>query len=337
MHQIRHQKIIQILWYSLPAIIILSMVWLTQSPLFAPHANQLAFAITIDLLVTAPLVYFLIIRKKAIPNTSIVLVIGIGVIVASMILPKSHQNTLEFIKFWILPFIELFVVSYVIYTVRKSIKAFKLTESYDFHANIKIALAAIMPQKVIGFVSMEISAFYYAFVNWKKLKLKPNEYAYHHESGTRAVLLVLLFLIAIETFVFHLLLQNWSSLVAWILSVLSIYSGFQILGILKSLSQRPIVIRGHQIILRYGILAEGEISIHQIKSIQGFKGEIIDEPEIQSFSPLGGIEGHNVLIELHAPFSYTGFYGLKKEAKTLALFIDDPVRFTSTVKSLLKN
>lgn len=335
MQQLSHQKHLKTLWYSLPVILILSIIWLTQSPIFDAHPNQLSFAVTIDLLITIPFIYFLIIRKKSIPKTTVVLAIGIGVLIASIILPKTHQAPLSFVKLWILPFVELFVVIYVIYSVRKSVKAFKKAKigHYDFFTNLKNALGGIMPKKMVGFIAMEIGAFYYAFLSWKKHQFIANEYSYHKESGTRAVLLVSLFLIAIETVVFHILLQNWSLIFAWVLSILSVYSGFQILGILKSLSQRPITIQQHKINLRYGIIAEGEIPIQQIKSIREFKGEITDnQKDIQSFSPFGNLEGHNVLIELYEPFYYHAFYGFKKKGKNIAFFIDDPILFISEVK-----
>ncbi|MFK8038154.1 MAG: hypothetical protein AB8B74_07690 [Crocinitomicaceae bacterium] len=338
MNQISQNRILQLLWYTLPITIIGSMVLISKSTLFEPNASKLAPAIILDLIFTLPLIYFFIIRKKSIPKTTIVPVFIIGIITASIIIPIQHQSLLDSVKFWILPFVELFVMLYLIFTIRKSVKAFKKqeTENYDFHSNIKIALADIMPQKAISFVAMEVSAFYYSFIKWKSLNLAKNEYTYHRESGTRAILIVLLFLIGIETFVFHLLLESWSTIFAWVLTGLSIYSGFQILGILKSLSQRPVMIKNDKIVLRYGIIAEGEALIQDIKSISGFKGEIADKESIKSFSPLGDLEGHNVIIEFEAPFQYTGFYGFKKEATTLALFIDDPKSFILAVEESIE-
>ena len=334
MRQLNYSKAIQFLWYTLPVSIILTMVWLSKSPIFKLHSNELAPAITIDLLLTLPLVYFLIIRKTSVPKTTIVPVLVIGVVTATFILPKDQQGLLDFAKTWLLPFVEIFVVSYVIITVRKSIKAFKAhkTNTFDFYANIKVALRNIVPAKVVPFAAMEISAFYYAFINWRRPKLSSTEFSYHKESGTRAILIVLLFLIALETFVFHILLVRWSVIFAWILTGISIYSGFQILGILKSLNQRPIIINSNKVILKYGIIGDAEINLSNIENITPQKKEVTKESGIVSFSPLGDLEGHNVLITLKHPITIHGFYGIKKEAQTLALFVDQPSEFIATRK-----
>ena len=335
MGQINHNRILHFVWYSMPVIIIAVLVLLTKSSLFQTNASRLAPAIILDLLIILPLVYFLIIRKKSIPKTTVVLVLVIGVVTATFIIPEQHQGLLDAIKFWVLPFVELFVVTYVFFTIRKSIKAFKKnnTGQFDFFSNLKAALADIMPVKVIPFVAMEISAFYYGFIKWKKNALASNEYSYHKESGTKAILLVLLFLVAIETFVFHLLLIRWSPVIAWVLTGLSIYSAFQIIGILKSLIHRPIVITDSCIELKYGILADAELAIENIESISIQKEEVTKESGILSFSPLGDLEGHNVLITLKSKISISGFYGMKKEAEKIALFVDEPDVFIKTIES----
>jgi hypothetical protein len=333
MSRSRSRIFLHTIWYLQPLFIIAILVWLAKSPLFQAHASTLAPAIIIDLLVTLPFVYFLIIRKKSISKTTIVAVLVVGIVTASLVIPSEHQGLLNAFKFWVLPFIELFVISYVIFTIRKSVKAFKETEtrSYDFYDNLKLALADILPNKLIPFVAMEISAFYYAFIRWKKLDIKPNEYSYHKESGTRAILLVLLLIIAIETFVFHLILMNGFPILAWILSGLSIYSGFQIFGILKSLSQRPIIIKNGYLHLKYGILTDAIVDNCNIQSISFFKGELNKDASAVSFSPFGGIEGHNIIIVFHQPVIVKGLYGIQKEARSLALFLDQPHLFIQSL------
>ncbi len=340
MEQLGNRKILQFFWYSLPLAIILTMVWLVKSPLFESNANQLAPAVTIDLLLTLPLVYFLIIRKKSIPKTTTVLVLGIGVLIASLILPKHDQWLLNYAKIWLLPLVELLVITYVFFTIRKSVRAFKSSQnnatSFDFHTNLKEALSKIIPVKAIPFVAMEISVFYYGFIRWKKLTLNQLEFSYHRESGTKAALLILILIIGVETFAFHILLINSAQVLAWILTGLSIYSGFQIYGIYKSLNRRPIRIETDKIHLRYGIIAEAEIDMGNIKSIQPQKGEINKESGTISFSPFGNLEGHNVLFELERPIMVSGLYGVKRHTNYLALFVDNPKDFISAVQMSIK-
>lgn len=80
--------------------------------------------------------------------------------------------------------------------------------------------------------------FYYGFIYWKKRELIENEFSYHTDSGT--ITLLIIFIVAIKTVVLPILVTKWSSLVACILTLLSVYSGIKIFGFLKSMFKRPL-------------------------------------------------------------------------------------------------
>ena len=103
--------------FSIPLLIIASMAVLTYSALFTTHSNELSLAITIDLLLTTPFIYFLLIRKTTIPKTTVVPFVIIGVVVCSFILPSENQYYLSLFKTWVLPIIEVSVLSYIIYNI----------------------------------------------------------------------------------------------------------------------------------------------------------------------------------------------------------------------------
>ena len=66
----------------------------------------------------------------------------------------------------------------------------------------------------------------------------------------------------------HGLLAQWNNIVAWTLTLLSVYSGIKILGFLKSMTKRPISIEDNKLFLRYGIMNETIIDIKNIESIE---------------------------------------------------------------------
>ena len=123
--------------------------------------------------------------------------------------------------------------TYIIIKVRLGIKQFKhqKNESTDFFSAVKTACSEILPDKLITPFATEISVFYYGFINWRRRKLKPNEFSYHKESSTQIILITFIFLIAIETFALHLALVNWQPIFAWVLTGLSTYTGLQVFGI----------------------------------------------------------------------------------------------------------
>jgi hypothetical protein len=281
----------------------------------------------------------LAIRKTTIPKTTVVPIIILGVTIGSFIVPLENQYYLNSFKTWCIPVIELLVLAFVIYTIVKARRRFKLNEqegSSDFFTVLKMTCYEILPKvAVIPFVT-EIAVFYYGFMHWKTIKLKPNEFSYHKDSGAVGLLMALVFLIAIETLAIHVLLAQWSALAAWILTGVSIYSAIQIFGFSKSMFKRPLVITNNRIYMRYGIMNETIINIKNVESVELSTTDIAPNTLTRKLSILGALEGHNIVITLNKENTLVGLYGIKKKYKILALHVDDKQGFKATIENLLK-
>ncbi|WP_420318703.1 hypothetical protein [Ekhidna sp.] len=321
----------------LPFVIPVLCIWVVNTPFFSEDPISLSYAITFDLLITTPILYFLTIRKSEIPKTTVVPVFILGIVIASIILPDEHQLYVSLVKTWFLPILEISIVTYLIITIRKAIKEFKSAGSIDFFSAAKDASNKILPKKVAILFATELSVFYYGLITWKSRALQQNEFSYHQNTSTRMVLGVFIFLIIIEATAVHLLLQGWSTIAAWILTILSIYGCFQILGILKSLSRRPIVISKDSINLRYGIMNEAEIPLERIKNIIPFTQPVEKNDGYIHLSAFKDMEGHNILIELKEEMPLNGFYGMKKSFRKLLLYIDQPEAFYEKVEKNLNS
>ena len=295
-----------------------------KSPLLG-NSDSFTLAITIDLLLTVPLVYLFLIHQTEIPKTTAVPVMIIGLLIGSYFLPKESQTYLALFKTWCLPIIELSVLSFVVLKVRSAIGKYKHLKGVkpDFFSALKSTCREILPKAAVMPVVTEVSVIYYGFLNWRTRTLEKNEFTYHKESGTPALLGAFIFIIVIETFVLHLLLAKWSVIAAWILSGLSIYTALQVLGFARSLTKRPISIDVDSLSLRYGILNVELISTP------------IENPSFIKLSPLGEMESHNTIIRLNQEHVLTGLYGAKKRFKILGLHVDEPVRFKEQLDRVL--
>jgi hypothetical protein len=280
----------------------------------------------------------LLIRKTSIPKTTLVPFLIFGVIICSFILPIEHQNYLSLFKIWVLPVVELSILSFVIFNVRKGIKRFRLNknESFDFFTTLKSTCYEILPRGIVMPVVTEMAVFYYGFLNWRKRELKNNEFTYHKDSGTIALLIVVIFIVAIETFVIHILVQRWNNTVAWILTFLSIYSAIQILGLLRSMPKRPISIENAKLYLRYGIMNETTIEFNNIESVELSSKDIVSTKGIRRLSILGELESHNLVIRLKEENILYGLYGIKREYKVLALYVDNKEEFQNQVNKYIQ-
>ncbi len=321
----------------IPLGLLTVLIFLIRSP-FMSGSESLSLAITIDLVLTIPLVYFLLIRTSKIPKTTVLPVMILGVLIGSYLLPEENQMYLDLFKTWALPVIELSALTFVILKVRKAVRQFKAnsTESLDFFTTLKTTCRDMLPKAAVMPVVMEISVIYYGFITWKRRGLKPNEFSYHKDSGTPALLMVLIFLIAIETLVFHILLSMWSVLAAWVLTCLSLYSAIQLLGFLKSMLFRPISIEGDKLYLRYGIMSETTIDLSNIATVEASSKDLELDHNTRKLSILGDLESHNLILSLKKENELLGLYGTKKAYKKLALFVDNPTAFKDSIDNLLE-
>ncbi|MEM6684870.1 MAG: hypothetical protein AAF617_03655, partial [Bacteroidota bacterium] len=199
----------------------------------------------------------------------------------------------------------------------------------------KKTCAEVLPKPVVIPFATEVAVFYYGFIYWKRRKLAENEFSYHKESSSLALFFVLILIVGIEIVPIHILLAKWSEVAAWILTILSAYSGLQIFGYAKSLMKRPIVIENDTLILRYGIVQEAEIPLWDIKEITLSSKDLDKEEKIAKLSLLGELEGHNVLIETNNEHTLRGLFGSKKTFTKIAMHVDTPVDFKKYIEDLI--
>ncbi len=321
--------------FGIPILMILSMILIARSSIFNLYSNKLTLGVTLDLLLTIPLVYFLLIRNTSIPKTTTVPLMIFGLIIGSIILPSENQYYLNLFKTWVFPVIEIVVISFIIFNVRKTIKKLKRNKAFafDFFSTLKETCNEILPKRVVMPVVTEIAVFYYGFIYWKKRDLNKNEFSYHKNSGTISLLVAIIFIIGIETVAFHFLLLKWSDTAAWVLTFLSIYSAIQIFGFLKSIIKRPISIEDNKLKLRYGILSEVSINLNEIESLVLTSKEIEFNKKTRKLSPFGELESHNVVIRLKKENTLCGLYGIKRKFTTLAFYIDNKEEFKNQIEN----
>jgi hypothetical protein len=327
-----------IITFGIPLTLILSSILLAKSPIFQLYPDEISIGITFDLILTVPIVYYLLICKKNISKITTVPFFIAGIVVASFILPKDYQFYLSEIKYWVLPIVETTVFIIIVFKVRKTIQLFKKQKTFtpDFYSALKIATSEVLPKKISPALATEVAVIYYGFFNWKQRVLNDNEFSYHIKSGTITLLSVFIFMIILEMSVIHVLLQKWSNTAAWILSILSFYAILQVFGFLRSMGKRPVTIEDDRLILRYGLLSESIIFLDKIDSIEVSRKPIDPNKLEQKLSPLKDFESHNIILHLKTENSISGLYGIQQTYKSIAFHIDHKEKFVKKLKNVLK-
>jgi hypothetical protein len=98
----------------IPLIIFSSCFFITLTTKFKANPELLSNAILINILVVAPLIYLLAIRKSIISQMSVSRVFIAGLFVAGLILNVHSNPFLQIIKTWVSPLIELVVISFIV-------------------------------------------------------------------------------------------------------------------------------------------------------------------------------------------------------------------------------
>lgn len=313
----------------------LTLFLLGHSEIFKTNSSQLSNLITADVLLTIPFIYFLLIRKTEIPKFTIIPVTIIGVVLASFIIPEGQQQTLELFKTWILPILEIFIIGFILFKVIKTIKTFKANREIDsdFYSILKNSCEANFPSFVANALATEIGVFYYGLIYWKKRRLETNEFSYHKKSGSLSLFLAFVLILAAESVGVHYMLRQSENQVGlWIITILSLYTAFQVLGFAKSILKRPIKISETELLLRYGIMKNASISLKNVLAVEITGRDIDKDKRIKRLSLLGGLESHNFILHFEREIKLTGLYGIKQKAKSLALSIDKPEEFKMALK-----
>lgn len=320
--------------FGFPLLMVLSLVILVKSSFFIPKISSF---VIIDFLITIPLVYFLLIRKKSISNKTVFSVFMLGVLIASFTLPKENQQLLNTVKTFLIPIVEIGVIAFIMLKGRSVAKKIKEINDYslDFFDVINKVCKEILPSKVAGIFASEIAMIYYGLFNWKKKELKKNEFTYHKDGMAVSVILGFLLVVVVEMFVTHSMMKNGNVNGSLILAALSGYTILQILATLRSLVKRPIVIDedNEELYLKFGILANAKISLHQIENIELSTKEISEKSSIKFFSPIGSAGGHNLILHLKEEIKFNSFYGFTKKATSLAIFVDSRDAFVKMLNN----
>ena len=321
---------VKVLPLTLPFLIIASLILLIKSNYFSENPQLLSDAITVDLLLIVPLIYFLIIRRRGIPKITVLTVFILGIVLLTYFLPKENQLFLNNVKTYVLPFLELGIFGVVIYKVVQLSRAYKKQKKkQDFHSTLLKAAAQVLPKKMSRVLAAEVSMMYYGFIKWKSAKLSENEFSYHKKNALISILAGFTIIIIAETIGLHAWLVKWNPIVGWIISFLSAYTALQFFALLKSIPMRPIVIdhENNMLHLKYGYFTEQTINFDSIAKVKSHTKDLPEDKSITIFSPLGGIREHNLVIYFKKELVFSGIYGIKRKAKALAIFVDDKERF----------
>ncbi len=319
--------------FSLPLALLCVLIFFSfYAELNAKGHSNFYSALIIDFTLTVPLVYFLLIRKRKISKLSIVPLFILGIVLSSLFIPEAEKDVLTFILNWIFPFVEIFVLGKIGFTVYRIVKNFRQSSNVqaDFYEAFVEASSKIFPSKLKYIAATEASLIYYCFFAWRKTELGKNEFSYHLKTPIVSLLFGFLLVIVAEGIGVHLWLKGYSSSLAWVFSLLSAYGFLQVFGILKSIPRRPIIVNENNLRLKFGLIGSANIPFGDIESIRLNKKDL---PEKNIGLKKLFLVDHNIIIQFKKKVKIQGLYGIEKKYSQVAFFVDRTENFIEKIES----
>ena len=321
----------QMALFLLPIAVLLAAYYISTSHLLLSN-KEVAIGITLDLTLTLPVFYFLAIRKTKIPKITVIPVFVLGLILSKVLLPEELHTSANLIQLYVLPIVELTVLSiigYKIYSVRKAYKSAKEGNIDFYEAFHKAAVEVTKNERLANFLTTEISSFAYAFFIWRKPKKGENQFSIYKESGNIAVFGGVILALIAEGFALHFWIEMYSPVVAWILTIASAYFLIQVIGHIKAMKRRFVSVKDGQIIYRYGIFGKAVIDINQIEKMESsiYDLKIPADRKAQHANLLNELERTNLAIYLKEEVEIEKMYGFKKSGDVILFQVDEVQKF----------
>lgn len=318
------------------AILFCGLFLLQHVPLIKRDA--VATALLVDMVLTFPVAYyFLLVRPLKLRKWSMVFVFTCCCAVAYLVLPV-HQ------KYYVLQLrslsgmLELGAILYAISKIRKIAAAFQKSEAAfpNFAYNLYQSMAAVLGNgTAIKLLTTELIVLRFGLFCWKKPGRNPkaiSSYTVYKESSYTTLFGVLLFVLLIEIFAFHLLLLQYSKSAAIMVSLISIYGMIFIISDLSATIKSPVLVLKDQLLLRVGYRWRVMVNRNNIVSIEKINDNY--QPDKNCFK--GGITKNsvNVLLVFKHPVNVERIYKNPVSVDKIIMSIDNADGFIKSLKAV---
>lgn len=300
--------------------------FVVQTPSFVQRPGLLSWAVTADLVLGLPLLYyFIVVQPLKRSRWGLAAIASGSLFIGWWVLPDGARQPVIYLREGIV-LAELGVGIYFVFKTRRIIRQYRRLAVHrsDFVLNLHQSIGRTIGQgRVVQVLTSEIVTWRYGLFGWigsVETKADQRVFTTHRTSGQVALLILVMVVTLLETGVFHLLLSRWSVLGAWLLTAASLYGILFLIAETVATVRRPHLLDTDGLHLRFGIRWYGTIVRSQIERI-----ELISDKPAKASDRLTGtlLTTPNVLITLREPVCLNGLYGLTKSVRQVALFVDE--------------
>ena len=305
----------------------------TTRPIFFQHP-ALPAAVVFDLLVVVPaLFYWLVVRRYALPLSTVGAAVGVCLALAFWLLPASRQQPLRALAFLpaLLEGAALLAAAARARCLWRAYSAARLQLGRG--SSLALALEQVLGQAGV-FLVAEINMLRYAVLGWwAPVAAHPAYAAFsgHRESGFVALMATVGLLTLVETTAAHLVVGHWYPAAANWLTFLSLYTVLLLVAHTHAVRLCPLLLGPQALVVRVGFVWQVAVSraavvATAIREAPASTPDTLDAAKVLLASP-------NVLLTFAAPVVVAGPYGTRRTVRRLALYLDQPQEFLGVLAS----
>jgi hypothetical protein len=237
---------------------------------------------------------------------------------------------------WLAVPLELLVVGLMVVKARQVARRMRTPGPVDpgtlFERMREAAREVLGSHLLSDLLAFEIAICHCALAGWgTKPVSSPATFTYHRRVAYGAIIAALLLVLTAETLGLHLVLQRWSPAGAWVLTALSIYSAFWLLGLYQAVRLRPIRIEEDRLLIRIGLKWRVEVPFADVAALEILRpGTVL--PKRKDLLRAVVLGDARYLLRLARPLTAEGPYGFRKRVEQIAFTVDEPQRFEAALQ-----
>ncbi|MBS1913620.1 MAG: hypothetical protein JST22_16655 [Bacteroidetes bacterium] len=308
---------------------------IVHSSAFASSPRLLSLAVTADLALILPTLYYLLgVRRAGLPPVTIAPVFLLAAGLASFMLPPEGHGWLEILHYLTIP-MEGTLLAYTIIRIRRARLTYHGGEDDDMLSLLRHVLGAVAGSgRVTELLAHEFGMWYYALGSWRVRRwsiTRNGAFSYHRRIAYGAVVGAMAAATIVETVVVHIVVEPHSRVIAWGLTLSSLYLVVLLIADYRASLLRPILLRENHLLLRSGIRRSVSISLSDIVNVEAVRGRptLTERTDMVSFALMGP---PHLILELARPVEVSGFLGRRTRAGAVGIAVDNEHEFAERLR-----
>lgn len=302
-----------------------------RQPSLADAGSYFELVMMAQVFLLWPLLFLLLVYPVTRKARHLMIPIAIGVLCTSRILPADWKHYWRYVETlrWVVVGGFLVAEVWVMALLLRSLTRLRGTDAPE--DMIREIVTRYLGDSVASrLMATELLMWFFSLASWRSrgYRYAGKEFFTTHEhdhniSTQRAFLI----LIGAEMPIMHGLLWLWSPTAAWIVTAISVYGYFWLLGEYRASLLRPVSIDDEFLYLRYGLLGNEKVPLQAIASVRSFNQPMRRQRGLLRHTPA---MRPNLRIQLHGPTEIKHMFGTSTY-ETIVLGVDEPARLMSAL------